>query len=61
MVLYLMHVHLLSLLSSGKYGKNVIFGLDNTFSIHAHNRTKYHIFGERITQGLDDTSLTAET
>ena len=43
-------------------GKNVtIFGADMSSSIHIDNKGKYIlIFGEGPTQGLDDTTLTAE-
>ena len=43
-------------------GKNVIiFGIDMSSSVHVDNKGKYIlILGERLTQGLDDTTLTAE-
>ena len=41
--------------------KNVIiFGADMSLSVHIDNKNKdILIFGERPTQGLDDTTLTA--
>ena len=43
-------------------GKNVIiFGADMSSSVHIDNKRKYIlILGEGPTQGLDDTTLTAE-
>ena len=43
-------------------GKNVnIFGVDISSSVHVHNKGKYILInGEGPTQGLDDTTLTAE-
>ena len=45
-----------------KFGQNmIIFGADMSFSVHANNRTKnILILKKGITQGLDDTTLTAE-
>ena len=45
-----------------KRGKNVIiFGADNSSSVHIDNKNKdIFILSERLTQGLDDTALTAE-
>ena len=47
---------------SGRIGQNIIiFGADMSSSVHANNKTKnILILGEGITQGLDDTTLTAE-
>ena len=44
-------------------GKNVvIFGADMSSPVHIDHKNKnLLIFGERPTQGLDDTKLTAET
>ena len=49
-------------LPSGEWGKNVvIFCLDNSLSVHADNRKKdLLILGEGTTDGLDDTTITAE-
>ena len=46
----------------GRYGKNVIiFGVDMSSSAHVDNKGKdILILGEGPTQGLDDTTLTAE-
>ena len=43
-------------------GKNVIiFGADMSSSVHINNKNKYIlILGQGTTQGLDDTTLTAE-
>ena len=43
-------------------GKNVIiFGADMSSSVHIDNTNKdILILGEKLTQGLDDTTLTAE-
>ena len=43
-------------------GKNVIiFGANISSSVHIDNKNKdILILGERTTQGLDDTTLTAE-
>ena len=43
-------------------GKNVInFGADMSSSVNGDNKGKdILILGERLTQGLDDTTLTAE-
>ena len=42
-------------------GKNVIFGADMRPSVHVDDKGKdVIILGERPTQGLDDTTLTAE-
>ena len=50
------------LFSDGSYGKNVIiFGADMSSSVHVDNKGKdILILGEGPTQGLDDTTLTAE-
>ena len=50
------------LLPDGTMGKNaVISGADMSSSLHVHNTGKYTlILGEGPTQGLDDTTLTAE-
>ena len=44
---------------SGGFGQNVkIFGVDISSSVHANNKKKkIIIFGEGITQGLDDTTF----
>ena len=49
-------------LPSGERGKNiVIFGLDNSLSVHVDNRKKDILsLGERPPDGLDDTTITAE-
>ena len=46
----------------GSMGKNVIiFGADMSSSVHIDNINKdILILGEKLTQGLDDTTLTAE-
>ena len=52
-----------SLLSDGSgFGKNLImFGADMSSSVHIDNKKKYIlILGKGQTQGLDDTTLTAE-
>ena len=50
------------LFTDGSYGKNVIiFGADMSSSVHVGNKGKdILILGEKPTQGLDDTTLTAE-
>ena len=50
------------LFADGSYRKNVIiFGADMSSSEHVDNKgTDILIFGEGPTQGLDDTTLTAE-
>ena len=50
------------LFTDGTYGKNVIiFGADMSSSVHVDNKGKdILIIGEGPTQGLDDTTLTAE-
>ena len=47
---------------TGGFGKNVIiFGADMSSSVHVDNKKKdILILGEGPTQGLDDTTLTAE-
>ena len=47
---------------SGRFDQNVIiFGTDMSSYVHANNKTKnILILGEDITQGLHDTTLTAE-
>ena len=49
-------------LPDGSMGKNVIiFGVDMSSSVHIDNKNKYTLFlGKSPTQGLDDTTLTAE-
>ena len=49
-------------LPDGSMGKNVIiFGVDMSSSVHIDNKKKYFlILGKGPTQGLDDTTLTAE-
>ena len=51
------------LFTDGSYGKNVIsLGADMSSSVHVDNKGKdILILGEVTTQGLDDTTLTAET
>ena len=47
--------------TGGSYGAIVIFGADMSSSVHVDNKVKYIlILGEGSTQGLDDTTLTAE-
>ena len=50
------------LFTNGSYGKNVIaFGADMSSSVHVDDKGKdILILGEGPTQGLDDTTLTAE-
>ena len=50
------------LFTDGNMRKNVIiFGADMSSSVHIDNKNKDSlILGERPTQGLDDTTLTAE-
>ena len=50
------------LFTDGSYGKNVIiFGADMSSSVNVDNTGKYIlILGKGPTQGLDDTTLTAE-
>ena len=50
------------LFTDGSMGKNVIiFGADMSSSVHIDNKGKdILILGEGATQGLDDTTLTAE-
>ena len=45
-----------------EWGKNVIiFGVDNSLSVHTDNRKKdILVLGKRPTDGLDDTRVTAE-
>ena len=47
---------------SGEYGRNVIiFGADMSHSVHVDNKKKYILIpGKGPTQGLDNTTLTAE-
>ena len=47
---------------TGGFGKNVIiFGADMSSSVHVDNKKKdISVLGEGPTQGLDDTTLTAE-
>ena len=61
MVLDLMEKQLFAF-PNGSFGQNVIiFGADMSSSIHVDNKKNYIlILGEGITQGLDDTTLTAE-
>ena len=48
-------------LTVGSIRKNVIFGADMSSSVHIDNKNKdILILGEEPTQGLDDTTLTAE-
>ena len=50
------------LFTDGSYGKKfIIFGADRSSSAHVNNKGKdILIIGEGQTQGLDDTTLTAE-
>ena len=50
------------LFPTSRLGQNVIiFGADMSSSVHANSKTKnVLVLGEGITQGLDDTTLTAE-
>ena len=50
------------LFTDGSYGKNVIISVtDMSSSVHVNNKKKDNlILGEVPTQGLDDTTLTAE-
>ena len=50
------------LFPDGSFAQNVIiFGIDMSSSVHVNNKTKnILILGEGVTQGLDDTTLTAE-
>ena len=50
------------LFSKFDFGKNVItFGVENNSSTHTDNKEKYIlVFGEGPTQGLDNTTITAE-
>ena len=50
------------LFTGGSYGKNVIiFGANMSSSVHVDNKRKdIIILGEGTTQGLDDTTLSAE-
>ena len=54
--------HLEFLFTNGRYGKNVIiFGADMSSTVHVNNKGKdILILGEGLTQGSDDTTLTAE-
>ena len=49
-------------MSNSEWGKSVvIFGVDNSSYMHADNREKYIlVLGEGPTDGLDDTTITAE-
>ena len=49
-------------LPDGSWDKYVIiFGVDNSSSLHVDNKKKNIIvFGESATQGLDDTTITAD-
>ena len=51
-----------SLSNGTELGKNfIIFGVDMNSLVHIDNEKKYIlILGKRLTQGLDDTALTAE-
>ena len=43
------------------WGKNVIFGVDNSSSVHIDNNKKNILgLGKGLTQGLDDTKITTE-
>ena len=46
----------------GSNGNNVIiFGLDNSYSVHIHGRNKnILVLGEGLTQGLEDATIIAE-
>ena len=45
-----------------EWGKNVvIFGVDDSSSLHADNRKKdFLVLGQGLTDGLDDTTIAAE-
>ena len=45
----------------GELSKNVIFGKNNSSSKHTDNRKKdILVLGERLSDGLDDSTVTAE-
>ena len=47
--------------TDGYVGKNVIiFGVDNSSSVHNGRNKNVFVFGERPTQGLDNATITAE-
>ena len=46
------------LLPIGEWGKNAVFGIDNSSSRHTDNRNP--VLGESPTDGLDDTTITVE-
>ena len=48
--------------NGSRFGKNVvIFGVDNSSSVHTNNREKdIFIFGKIPTDGLDDNTIKAE-
>ena len=56
------YFHLEFLLTDGSMGRNaIILGTDMSSSVHIDNKNKdILILGEGATQGLDDTTLTAE-
>ena len=47
-------------LPDGNMGRNIIFGVDMSSSVHVDNKGKILIPGIGPTQGLDDTTLAAE-
>ena len=47
-------------LPNGEWCKNVIFGVDNSSSVHANNRKNILVLGNGPTNGLEDTAITAE-
>ena len=50
------------LFTDGSYGKNVIIcEADMSSSVHVDTKVRAIILGEGPTQGLDDTTLTAES
>ena len=49
-------------LPNSSWGKNIIlFGVDDSSSVHIDNQTRHILaLAEGLTQGLDDTTITAE-
>ena len=61
MVLDLIHVHFFDFQSLIGEKNAIIFGVDKSLSVHIVNTKKDILFlGEGATQGLDDTTITAE-
>ena len=49
------------LFTDGSFGKNIIFKADMSSPVHIDNKTKDILnIGEGLTQGFDDTTLTAK-